>query len=102
MAANAAALNAITAYSEAAGAAAPGAAQPPSTVDFGALLEGAITSTEGAVRNAETLAVQGAVGQAPLLDVVSAVTAAEMTVETVVAVRDEVIRAYQEILRMPI
>ena len=37
-----------------------------------------------------------------LVDVVSAVNAAEMSLETVVAIRDKVIAAYQDILRMPI
>ena len=41
-------------------------------------------------------------GQADLIDVATAVSAAEITLETVVAVRDEVVKAYQEILRMPI
>ena len=36
------------------------------------------------------------------LEVPTAVSAAEITLETVVAVRDEVVKAYQEILRMPI
>ena len=36
------------------------------------------------------------------LDVVTAVAAAEVQLESVVAVRDQVIRAYQEILRMPV
>jgi flagellar hook-basal body complex protein FliE len=34
--------------------------------------------------------------------VVTAVTNAELTLETVVAVRDRVVQAYQDILRMPI
>ena len=44
----------------------------------------------------------GAAGEAELIDVVTAVSAAEISLETVVAVRDEVVKAYQEILRMPI
>ena len=43
-----------------------------------------------------------ATGDAELIDVATAVSAAEITLETMVAVRDEVVRAYQEILRMPI
>jgi flagellar hook-basal body complex protein FliE len=35
-------------------------------------------------------------------DVVTAVTNAEVALDTVVAVRDRVISAYQEIMRMPI
>ena len=49
------------------------------------------------------IASQGAVtGKAELTDVVTAVTNAELTLQTVVAVRDRVIQAYQEIMRMPI
>ena len=42
------------------------------------------------------------VGQANLQDVVEAVNAAEVTLQTVVAVRDRMIAAYQDIIRMPI
>ena len=41
-------------------------------------------------------------GEADVTDVVMAVTNAETTLQTVVAVRDRVMAAYQEILRMPI
>jgi len=40
--------------------------------------------------------------QAELVDVVTAVSAAQTSLETVMAVRDQVISAYQEIMRMPI
>ena len=43
-----------------------------------------------------------AAGQADLMDVVQAVGNAEMTLQTVVAVRDKVVNAYQELMRMPI
>ena len=61
-------------------------------------LDGALQSmTKGEV------ASQGAVtGKVELTDVVTAVTNAELTLQTVVAVRDRVIQAYQEIMRMPI
>jgi flagellar hook-basal body complex protein FliE len=53
-------------------------------------------------RGAEAASLQAVEGKADLNQVVSAVTAAELTVQTVTAVRDRVISAYQEILRMPI
>ena len=37
-----------------------------------------------------------------MIDVVTAVANAELTLETVVAIRDQVIQAYQEVIRMPI
>jgi flagellar hook-basal body complex protein FliE len=41
-------------------------------------------------------------GKAELIDVVTAISSAEASLETVMAVRDQVISAYQEIMRMPI
>jgi flagellar hook-basal body complex protein FliE len=41
-------------------------------------------------------------GKADLVDVVTAVSSAEASLETVMAIRDQVINAYQEIMRMPI
>lgn len=76
-------------------AAAPG-------VDFGSLVMDAVGQTEASIANAENLTAQSATGQAELVDVVTAVAAAEVQLETVIAVRDQVIKAYQEILRMPI
>ena len=55
-----------------------------------------------ASRTAETMTAKAVVGQADLMDVVTAVTNAEMTLQTVVSVRDRVLNAYQEIMRMPI
>lgn len=51
---------------------------------------------------AEKLSVAAVAGKADINEVVSAVTNAEVTLQTVVAVRDKVIAAYQDILRMPI
>ncbi len=53
-----------------------------------------------ALPNNKALAVAG--GQGDIVDVVTAIAAAETQLQTVIAVRDQVISAYQEILRMPI
>lgn len=53
-------------------------------------------------RQAEELSMKQISGEADLKDVVTAVANAQQTLETVVAVRDKVLSAYQEILRMPI
>lgn len=53
-------------------------------------------------RQAEELSLKQITGEADLKDVVTAVANAEHTLETVVAVRDKVLSAYQEILKMPI
>ena len=53
-------------------------------------------------KDAEKASLQAVEGKADLNQVVNSVTAAELTVQTVTAVRDRVISAYQEVLRMPI
>jgi flagellar hook-basal body complex protein FliE len=71
-------------------------------LDFGNLVKGAVENATNATKAAETTAMQAAAGRADIVDVVTAIAAAETTLETVITVRDQVIQAYQEILRMPI
>ncbi|RMD63732.1 MAG: flagellar hook-basal body complex protein FliE [Alphaproteobacteria bacterium] len=62
-------------------------------------------ATEGVIDTlyeGERQTLQAALGTADLTDVVTAVNKAELTLRTVVTLRDRVIQAYQEILRMPI
>lgn len=51
---------------------------------------------------AEEVSARALAGQASVTEVVTALADAESTLNTVVTVRDRVISAYQEILRMPI
>jgi flagellar hook-basal body complex protein FliE len=51
---------------------------------------------------AEEVTARAMAGQANVTEVVTAIAEAESTLNTVVSVRDRVISAYQEILRMPI
>jgi len=84
-------------------AAAPaGAAEAAAGPSFQALLQNAISDATQASRAAETQMAAHAQGRAELVDVVTAVASAEASLETVIAVRDQVIQAYQEIMRMPI
>jgi flagellar hook-basal body complex protein FliE len=69
---------------------------------FGALLEQTLSDAIGAGHQGEAIATAAISGRTSLQDVVEAVNAAEVTLQTVVAVRDRMIAAYQEILRMPI
>jgi flagellar hook-basal body complex protein FliE len=71
-------------------------------MDFGAMVKTAMTDAMHASKNAETQIVNHAQGKAQLIDVATALSAAETSLETVMAVRDQVISAYQEIMRMPI
>ena len=79
-----------------------GAVGEPPAQAFGALLEQVLADAVDAGRKGETAATQAVVGHANLQQVVEAVNAAEITLQTVVAVRDRLIAAYQDIIRMPI
>ncbi|MFZ4122587.1 MAG: flagellar hook-basal body complex protein FliE [Caulobacterales bacterium] len=97
-------LSAAKAYTQAAAAAsrAAGGMGGDDMIDFGALVQSAIGQAGAAAQTAETQAMQVASGRGDIVNVVTAIAAAETQLETVIAVRDQVIQAYQEILRMPI
>jgi len=70
--------------------------------NFGDMVTDYLEDAVATGKAGEVLA-QGAVqGKADMLDVVTAISAAETTLQTVVAVRDKVIEAYESIIRMPI
>ena len=77
-------------------------AQQGSTPSFGDLLANSIGDAVDTSNRSESISTQSVSGQGELQDVVEAVNAAEISLQTVVAIRDRVISAYQEILRMPI
>ncbi len=54
------------------------------------------------IREGEQKSAQAVTGEANIVDVVQAVNKAEMTLQTVMALRDRVVKAYQEIISMPI
>jgi len=69
---------------------------------FADILKSAMTDAVHASKNAEHQMAAQVAGKTELVDVVTAISAAESSLETVMAVRDQVISAYQEIMRMPI
>ena len=95
---------ALAAYAQAANRATGGPRddQTGASQSFGNLLANTIDNAIDANRKSENTAIQAASGQSSLQDVVEAVNAAEISLQTVVSIRDRVISAYQEILRMPI
>ncbi len=80
----------------------PGAAPGGTGLDFSSLLQGAVNGVAQSGKAAEAQAVAAASGKADIVDVVTAVAESEAALETLVAVRDRVIAAYEEIMRMPI
>jgi flagellar hook-basal body complex protein FliE len=101
-AAAAAAYQAIAKIGVEAPAQATGGAATGGTQSFGDFLSGAVKDSIGTMKQGETLAMKQIAGQADIVDVVNAVNQAELTLNTVVAVRDKVIQAYQSIMQMPI
>ncbi len=70
--------------------------------EFGDLLAAALQETTSSIKAGEAAAASVATGEASLVDVVTAISAAEVSLEAAIAVRNRVIEAYQEIMRMPI
>lgn len=62
----------------------------------------AIAGALGTVPAAEKAAVQGIAGGKPSHQVVMSILEAERNLQTVLAIRDKVVAAYQEISRMPV
>jgi len=95
---------AIAGYAQASG---PGA-RPPATPegqgsqDFASFFRSIAQQTLGTLEAGERASIQGLEGRLDAQSVVEAVAAAELTLQTVTAVRDRVIEAYQELIRMPI
>jgi flagellar hook-basal body complex protein FliE len=79
-----------------------GSGQASQTGGFADILKSAITDAVSASKHAEHQMAAQVAGKTELVDVVTAISAAEASLETIVAVRDQVISAYQEIMRMPI
>jgi flagellar hook-basal body complex protein FliE len=93
---------ALARYARAADLARAGQGEAAPAASFGAVLEKVLEDAVAAGHESERVATGALVGEADLQDVVAAVHAAEITLQTVVAVRDRMINAYQEIIRMPL
>lgn len=77
-------------------------ARPTEAGGFGAALGRALDQAVEIGRSADVAATRALTGEGSVTDVVLAVSRAELTLQTAVAVRDRVVAAYQEIARMPI
>lgn len=69
---------------------------------FGDMVAKAVSAVEEAGVKTDQAAMAASVGKADIVDVVTAVAETELALETLVTVRDRVIGAYEEIMRMPI
>ncbi|HVM40139.1 MAG TPA: flagellar hook-basal body complex protein FliE [Acidimicrobiia bacterium] len=77
--------------------------QAPSGEGFGAKIAGAIENLEQTQAAADELATQAATGELQdVHDYMIASTAAQVTMELTVAVRNKAVEAFNEIMRMPV
>ena len=69
---------------------------------FASALKQAIGAVEQMGKKSDTQAAAAANGKANMVDVVTAVSETEVAIDAVVAVRDKIIAAYEDIMKMPI
>jgi flagellar hook-basal body complex protein FliE len=73
-----------------------------SAPQFGAMLTSALQGVVDAGHVADAQSRQALLGSANLTDVVNAVSQADLALQTTTAIRDRVVQAYQDIMKMPI
>ena len=79
-----------------------GAGEVSGGPSFGNLVKDAINSLSKSTHNSDLQTHAAANGKANMVDVVTAVAESEVAIDTLVSVRDKVISAYEEIMKMPI
>jgi flagellar hook-basal body complex protein FliE len=70
--------------------------------NFASVLKQAMGSVEAIGHKSDAQAQAVAAGKANMVDVVTAVSETQVAIDAVVAVRDRVISAYEDIMKMPI
>jgi flagellar hook-basal body complex protein FliE len=79
-----------------------GSAQGAAPTDFGSMLAQITGDVVDKLKGSEATAISGIQGKASIQDVTKSVMDAQQSLQTVVAVRDKVVSAYQEVSRMAI
>ena len=83
-----------------------GITKPPGTEtgagNFGNLLKEALSAVNEAGKKSDAQSAAAVQGKGNMVDVVTAVAETEVAIDAVVAVRDRVIQAYEDIMKMPI
>ncbi len=76
--------------------------QQSNRVNFGELVQESLQRSRDIGYNNEAISAKAMANEAELHELITTVSNAELTLNTVIAVRDKVVNAYQEIMRMPI
>ena len=96
------AVKAYAAAQEIGGAGMAGAAGPAAGPDFGQMVNQAMNNAVSDSRNAETQMTAQMQGKGNLVDVVDAISSAQTSLSTMIAVRNQMIQSYQQIMNMQI
>ncbi len=103
------ALDALSAYGRTGAAAptqtirpAPPLGESDETQSFGGMVSNLISDTSTKLHSAEQESMKQVAGEGNIIDMVTAIGAAETALDTVVAVRDKAVSAYGEIMRMQV
>ena len=73
-----------------------------SRADFGDVLQNTLHDAINVGNEADQQAVRAITGHGDVNEVVTALTHAQLTLQTATVIRDRVIQAYQDIIKMPI
>ena len=95
-------LSALSGLSGTLGPAAPQATPPSGGVSFEDALGQAIGSAVDTLKSGEAAAIQGVEGATPPMRVVESVMDAQRSLQSVLAIRDKLVSAWQDISRMSI
>ncbi|MGY8634227.1 flagellar hook-basal body complex protein FliE [Bradyrhizobium sp. 14AA] len=82
--------------------AAPTAVQSGNDVGFESVMKQVTTDAIGTLKSGEAASISAMQGKESTRKVVEALMSAEQALQTAVAVRDKVVQAYQEVVRMSI
>ena len=69
---------------------------------FGSVLNGAIQSAIQTQKTSEAQTALGVSGQGNLTDIATSVAEAKLTLQSVTTVRDKIVQAYQDVMKMSI
>jgi flagellar hook-basal body complex protein FliE len=78
------------------------AVSPGSGTDFGAMLKSAVQSAMDTGHEAETQSMKAITQGGNVTEVATALSRAELTLQTATAVRDRMLQAYQDIMKIQI
>lgn len=70
--------------------------------EFSVMLEKAFDHLRGSINKSEAISAKSLVREANLVDLVTAISEAETMLQTTMTIRDKVITAYQDVLKMPV